>query len=70
MEKKEADITQMKKLLCSYETAIENVQKERQNPYANRSSEVQQSRTQRSESKVSLETNVYISNLLRKLSLC
>jgi hypothetical protein len=72
MERKEIDIKQMKKLLSSYEAAIQDLERERNSLYGpgNSLSRSPDIRASRSDSKANLEANVYISTLLRKLSLC
>lgn len=45
MERKETDIVQMKKLLCSYEAAIQDLQKEKNGLYGNRGGDLQASRS-------------------------
>jgi hypothetical protein len=63
----------MKELLCMYEAVIEDMQKEKSNPYQNRSYVNSGEGIYRgsiiSDSKIQLDTNAYVSNLLRKISL-
>ena len=62
----------MKELLCMYEAVIEDLQKERNNPYQNRNYQGTSEgfyRPATSDNKLNLDTNVYVSNLLRKIAL-
>lgn len=55
-----------------YEAVIEDMQREKQNPFQNRSHVYggeSAFRSSISDSKLALDTNAYVSNLLRKISL-
>lgn len=68
------EINRLKELICSYEAVIEEFQRDKGSPYQARShygtSEGFYSPHQKSsDNKMQLETNIYVSNLLRKIAL-
>ena len=73
LQKKDRELDKMKELLCMYEVVIEDIQRERTtNPYLNRNfgdSGEGFHRQQPNDNKMQLDANVYVSNLLRKISL-
>lgn len=62
----------LRELICSYEDVIEELQRDRNSPYHSRSRygpEGHQSPFKLMDNRMQLETNLYVSNLLRKISL-
>jgi hypothetical protein len=57
-------------MICSYEDVIEELQREKNNPYNNsRSRHDPYPHHKHNDNKMQLDTNIYVSNLLRKLKL-
>jgi hypothetical protein len=62
----------MKELLCMYEAVIEDIQQDRTStPYQNRNYRASGEgfSHKQTDNRTQLDTNVYVSNLLRKISL-
>lgn len=67
LEKKEGEISRMKHLLCGYESAIEEMQREK--AYLSSNGAHHNVNNQfKYQNQVQLDTNIYINNLLRKLA--